>query len=88
MQFWDAPWAKKPSDSSRWMGRWAATLLIDPFGAAIQGRPRLPEVTGALAGFRRKILHDLKLNLLNFREPLPLPRQDVIHLFVQMMTAP
>src|SRR4051794_23509836 len=36
MQFWDAPCAKKPSDSSSWMRRWAATLLIDPFGAAIQ----------------------------------------------------
>src|SRR5262245_14071847 len=84
MQFWGAPCAKKPSDSSGWMGRWAATLLIDPFGAAIQGRPRLPEVTCALPGFRREVLHDLELDLLNFREPFPLSRQDVIDLFVQM----
>jgi len=53
----------------------AETLLIDPFGAAIQD---------ASPGLRRKVLHYLKLDLLDFRQPLPLPRQDVIDLFMQM----
>src|SRR5215475_2922342 len=95
MRFWDAPCAKKPSDSGGWMGRWAAPLLIDPFGSAIQaaGSRAIPAIvrsanvhlaalTASLARFR--LLHDFKLDLLDFRQPLPLARQDVIHLFVQM----
>ena len=33
---------------------------------------------------RRSTLHDLKLNLLDFRQPLPLPRQDVVDFFMQV----
>src|SRR5256886_487248 len=35
-----------------------------------------------LAGLR--LLHGFKLDLLDFRQPLPLSRQHVVHLFVQM----
>src|SRR5262245_65896918 len=96
MQSWDAPCAKKPSDSGGGMGRWAATLLIDPFGAAIQdaGSRTIPAIVRSanvsllaaavhcLAGPR--LMHHFKLDLMDFRQPLPLAGKHVVHLFVQM----
>src|SRR5215510_10666470 len=102
MQFWDAPWAKKPSDSSGGVGRSAATLPHRPFrgchssagsmrcpataGKAIPSgaAPQAARVSRALPGLDWMILHDLELDLLDLRQPRPLPRQDVIDLFMQM----
>src|SRR5512132_3986510 len=57
------------------------------FFTAVQRYPsRQPPLASAprLSPPRRKVLHDLKLDLLNLGEPFPLAGDQVIDLFMQM----
>lgn len=75
-----------------WVGGAWQSAAVPPFKGVIgecagkRDLPRQPRNDGPriLPLTQRRILHDFELDLLDFRQPLPLPRQDMIDLFVQV----
>ena len=84
-QWWKVP-AKSPdigrsqrgNPSGKSAARWSRSL--DPLGS---GRSWSPARSGT-ASATSQFVHRLKLHLLDFCQPLPLPRNEVIHLLMEM----